>query len=448
VDQVRLYDTLTRQVVPLQPRDRGKVGIYACGPTVYGPIHVGNARPFVVFSQLKRFLAHEGYAVTFVANVTDINDKIYAAARAQGRDSAGLAEEMARRYTADTDRLGLGRPDVEPYASEYIAPIVELIARLIDGGAAYTVDGDVYFRVRSVDGYGALSRRDVDQMDQGEGVEGAERKEDPLDFALWKAHKPDEDTSWGAPWGAGRPGWHIECSAMAEAILGVDFDIHGGGVDLVFPHHENEAAQTLAGRGQPLARVWMHNGMVELGEKMSKSVGNVRELAEVLDEVGPEALLMYFSGGHYRQPLAFSRERLEEAERTCARVREAGRQLVGGASPEALARHREAFFAALREDFNTPEALAAMFGWIREANRSSEPVGDDDLREMLSVLGLETLLAAGERPPEEAVELAALRDAARKDRDWAEADRLRDELRAMGWEVRDGPDGPELVRAA
>jgi cysteinyl-tRNA synthetase len=301
--------------------------------------------------------------------------------------------------------------------------------------------------VRSVDSYGSLSRRDVDQMDQGEGVEGAERKEDPLDFALWKAHKPEEDTFWHAPWGDGRPGWHIECSAMAEAILGVDFDIHGGGIDLVFPHHENEAAQTLAGRGKPLARVWMHNGMVELGEKMSKSVGNVRQLGDALDEVGPEALIMYFSAGHYRQPLAYSRERLEEAERTVARVREAGRRLVPGPSPEALAPHRDAFFAALRDDFNTPEALAAMFGWIREANRSGEPVGDAHLREMLDVLGLETLLAAGERPPEEAVELAALRDAARRDRDWAEADRLRDELRALGWEVRDGPDGPELVRA-
>jgi cysteinyl-tRNA synthetase len=371
VAEVRLYDTLTREVVPLEPRDPGRVGIYACGPTVYGPIHVGNARPFVVFSQLKRFLEHEGYAVTLVANVTDINDKIYDAARAAGRDSAGLAAEMAARYTADTDRIGLGRPDVEPYASEYVGPIVELIGRLIDAGAAYAVDGDVYFRVRSVDGYGTLSRRDLDQMDQGEGVEGSDRKEDPLDFALWKAHKPDEDTSWQAPWGAGRPGWHIECSAMAEAILGVDFDIHGGGIDLVFPHHENEAAQTLAGRGTPLARVWMHNGMLELGdEKMSKSVGNIRSLSGVLDLVGPEALLMFFSGAHYRQPMAFSRDRLDEAERACARVREAGRRLLAGPSPEALAGHREAFFAALRDDFNTPEALAALFGWVRDANRA------------------------------------------------------------------------------
>jgi cysteinyl-tRNA synthetase len=447
--EIRLHDTLTRSLRPFAPRDPAKVGIYACGPTVYGPIHVGNARPFVVFSQLKRFLEHEGYRVTFVANVTDINDKIYNAARAAGRESADLAKEMAHRYTTDTDRLGLGRPDLEPYASEYIGPIVELIARLIDAGSAYAVDGDVYFRVRSLPAYGELSRRDVDQMDQGEGVEGADLKEDPLDFALWKAHKPDEDTSWDAPWGRGRPGWHIECSAMAEALLGLEFDIHGGGVDLVFPHHENEAAQTSAAHGRPLARLWVHNGLLELAdEKMSKSVGNIRSLADVLDEVGPETLIMYFSGGHYRQPIAFSDERLADAARAAERVRDAARRLVAGPSPDALRPHRDAFFAALRDDFNTPEALAALFGWVREANRSAEPVGDGDLREMLSVLGLESLLAAGERPPEEALELAALRDAARADRDWPEADRLRDELRAMGWEVRDGPEGPELVRAA
>jgi cysteinyl-tRNA synthetase len=449
VAEIQLHDTLTRSLQPFRPREPGKVGIYACGPTVYGPIHVGNARPFVVFSQLKRFLEHEGYRVTFVANVTDINDKIYTAARAAGVASADLAAEMARRYTDDTDRLGLGRPDLEPYASEYIGPIVDLIARLIEGGSAYAVDGDVYFRVRSVDDYGALSRRDLDQMDQGEGVEGAERKEDPLDFALWKANKPGEDTAWDAPWGRGRPGWHIECSAMAEALLGLDFDIHGGGVDLVFPHHENEAAQTVAAHGRPLARMWVHNGLLELAdEKMSKSVGNIRSLADVLDQVGPETLIMYFTGGHYRQPIAFSDERLADAERAAARVRDAGRRLVRGEpSPAALQPHRDAFFTALRDDFNTPEALAALFGWVRDANRSEEPVGDADLHEMLEVLGLESLLVEAEKPPEEALELAALRDAARTDRDWAEADRLRDELRALGWEVRDGPGGPELVRA-
>jgi cysteinyl-tRNA synthetase len=449
VPDVTLYDTRTRSLQPFQPRDPSRVGIYACGPTVYARVHVGNARPFVVFSQLKRFLEHEGYGVVFVGNVTDINDKIYTAAVQAGRSSAELAAEMAEWYRKDTDRLGLGRPDAEPHATEYVGQIIELIDSLVQRGAAYAVQGDVYFRVRSVEDYGTLSRRDIDQMDQGEGVEGAGLKEDPLDFALWKAWKAGEDTSWDSPWGRGRPGWHIECSAMAEALLGVEFDIHGGGVDLVFPHHENEAAQTFAAHGAPLARIWMHNGMLEMGaEKMAKSVGNVRGLAEVLDQVGGEVLVLYLSGGHYRQPLAFTDEGLEDAKRSAQRIREAGRRLVSGPSPAALEVHRDAFFASLRNDFNTAEALASLYGWIREANRSTEPVGDAHLREMLDVLGLVGLLAAEEGAPEEAKRLAAQREEARASKDWAEADRLRDELRAMGWEVRDGPDGPELVPAS
>jgi cysteinyl-tRNA synthetase len=234
---------------------------------------------------------------------------------------------------------------------------------------------------------------------------------------------------------------------MAEALLGVEFDIHGGGIDLVFPHHENEVAQTQAARGKPLARIWMHNGMLELDdEKMAKSVGNIRGLGEVLDEFGAEVLVLFMSTGHYRQPLNYSQEALEDARRSAARIREAGRRLVAGPSPEALEPHRDAFFDALRNDFNTAEALASLYGWVREANRSDQPVGDSHLREMLDVLGLIGLLAAEEGPPEEAVEMAALRDAARRNKDWAEADRLRDQLLAMGWEVRDGPDGPELVR--
>jgi cysteinyl-tRNA synthetase len=450
VRAIRLHDTHSRQLQPLEPPGDRPVGIYACGPTVYNRVHVGNARPFVVFSQLKRFLEREGHAVRFVANITDINDKIYAAARAAGRPSAELAAEMTRAYIEDTDRLGLGRPDDEPLASEYIGPIVELIETLIESDHAYAADGDVYFRVRSLPRYGELSHRDVDQMDQGEGLEGADRKQDPLDFALWKANKPGEDTAWDAPWGRGRPGWHIECSAMAETLLGVEFDIHGGGIDLVFPHHENEHAQTLAAHDHELARIWMHNGMLQFGaggEKMSKSVGNVRGLGEVLDEVGGEVLVLYFSGGHYRQPIAFSEERLEAAAGGVRRIREAGRRLIPGPSPESLAVHREAFYDALADDFNTARALASLYEWISEANKL-EGVGSDDLAGMLGVLGLESLLAAQEGPPTEAVELAEQRAAARARRDWAAADRLRDELRAMGWEVRDGAEGPELVPAA
>src|SRR5919197_24886 len=446
---VRLHDTLTNRLHELEPREPGKVGIYTCGPTVYSRVHVGNARPFVVFALFKRFLEHEGFAVTLVENVTDVNDKIYDAAREQGVPSAELAREMTASYVADTDRLGGGRPDHEPLASETIGPIVELISDLIDRGHAYAVEGDVYFRVRSYPTYGELSHRDVDQMDQGEGIEGAARKEDPLDFALWKAHKEGEDTAWDAPWGRGRPGWHIECSAMAEQLLGLEFDIHGGGADLIFPHHENEAAQTAAARGRPLARLWVHNGMVELDEeKMSKSLGNIRSLAGALDHAGREALVLYLLSGHYRQPLAYSEELLEEARRRAERIRDAAPRLVPGPSPADMAPLRERFLDALADDFNTPEALAALADWVREANRREEAAGDADLRDMLGILGLESLLeATAEGPDAEILALADEREAARRARNFARADALREELRARGWQVRDSPEGPELLPA-
>jgi cysteinyl-tRNA synthetase len=432
----------------LEPALAPRVRIYACGPTVYGRVHVGNARPFIVFSLLKRFLTSEGYAVDFVANITDVNDKIYIAAQQTGVESAELAREMIAAYVADTDALGLGRPDHEPLASETIGPIIELIERLVEGDHAYAADGDVYFSVRSYPQYGELSHRNVDQMDQGEGVQGSERKRDPLDFALWKAQKEGEDTSWDSPWGPGRPGWHIECSAMAEERLGLGFEIHGGGSDLLFPHHENEAAQTFAARGEPLARLWMHNGMVRSdSDKMSKSVGNVYILHEALARFGRDALLMYFCGAHYRQPVEFDEARLTEARARCTRIREAGRTLTRGPSPEWSAPLRARMFDALAADFNTPRALAAVFEWVRAANRSpAGTVGDADLRAMLDVLGLANLLdpESVEVPPE-ARGLLAAREAARAERDFERADRLRAELLALGWEVRDGPDGPELL---
>jgi cysteinyl-tRNA synthetase len=445
---ISLHDTRTGQVRALEAREPGHIGIYACGPTVYGRIHVGNARPFVVFSLLKRFLVHEGYDVTLVVNITDVNDKIYAAARAAGTGSEGLAREMSEAYFADTERLGLGRPDHEPLASETIGQIVELIERLVERGHAYAVDGDVYFSVRSYPRYGELSHRNVDDMDQGEGVEGAERKRDPLDFALWKAQKPGEDTAWDSPWGPGRPGWHIECSAMAEALLGVDFEIHGGGSDLIFPHHENEAAQTQAAHGEPLARLWMHNGMVRLDrEKMAKSLGNIYVLHEALASYGRDALIMYFCAGHYRQPVEFDDERLTEAAARVQRIREAARRLRAGPSPSWSGPLRERFFAALAEDFNTPGALAALSDWVREANRAGGEVGDGDLRAMLGVLGLENLLDAdAAQAPAAVLELREARERARAARDYAEADRLREQLAGLGWEVRDGSDGPELLR--
>ena len=310
---IRLHDTLSGELRALEPRERGKVGIYACGPTVYARVHVGNARPFVVFALLKRFLEHEGYDVTLVENITDVNDKIYDAAREAGIASEELAREMTASYIEDTDRLGLGRPDAEPKASETIAAIVDLIQALIDRGHAYATGGDVYFRTAGYPDYGKLSNRLLDDMEQGEDDVGA-AKEAPQDFALWKGRKPGEDTWWPAPWGEGRPGWHIECSAMAEELLGVELDIHGGGADLLFPHHENEAAQTLAARGQPLAQIWMHNGMLQMGEeKMAKSVGNISLLSGALDEYGRDALVMFFVRSHYRKPVEYSPFALEQA---------------------------------------------------------------------------------------------------------------------------------------
>jgi cysteinyl-tRNA synthetase len=447
---IRLHDTLTGRVLPVRPRDGNRVGIYACGPTVYGRIHVGNARPFVVFSLLKRLFVHEGYNVTFVTNITDVNDKIYAAAREAVVGSEQLAGEMTDAYIADTDRLGLGRPDHEPRASATIARIVKLIETLIESGHAYAVEGDVYFSVRSYPEYGQLSHRDLDEMDQGEGVEGAARKRDPADFALWKAQKEGEDTAWDAPWGRGRPGWHIECSAMAEALLGLGFEIHGGGSDLIFPHHENEAAQTFAAHGQPLARLWVHNGMIRLDQtKMSKSVGNIFLLHQALDAFGRDALIMYFVGSAYRKPVEFDEERLGEARARVERVSESARRLEPGKpSPAWSGPLHERFFDALADDFNTPAALAAAFDWVREANRSATGTGDADLRDMLSALGLDNLLDAGEVPaPAEVVQLRDARERARAARDYAEADRLREEIRAHGWEVRDGPNGPELLPA-
>src|ERR1700744_2389145 len=268
---VTLHDTLSGAIRELEPARPGRVRIYTCGPTVYGRVHVGNARHFIVFSWLARFLRHEGYEVQLGSKITDINDKIYAAAGAAGMRSDDLAEQMTAHYVADTDRLGLGRPDAEPLASESIGGIIALIERLIETGHAYAVEGDVYFSVRSDESYGELSHRQLDQLDQGEGGEGLHLKRDPVDFALWKARKPGEDTSWASPWGPGRPGWHIECSAMAEGALGIEFEIHGGGSDLVFPHHENEIAQTRGATGRSLARLWMHSGMIRLdAEKMSK----------------------------------------------------------------------------------------------------------------------------------------------------------------------------------
>jgi cysteinyl-tRNA synthetase len=447
--EVRIRDTLSGELRPLEPREPGKAGIYACGPTVYSRVHVGNARPYVVFMLLRRLLDHLGYEARLVINVTDINDKIYDAAREAGVPSADHAAEMTRLYTADTQSLGIGRPDAEPLATETVPEIVALIEALIEGGHAYESGGDVYFRVRSFEGYGKLSNRDPDEMDQGEEAGTASLKENSLDFALWKATKPGEDTSWESPWGPGRPGWHIECSAMAEKLLGADFAIHGGGSDLIFPHHENEVAQSEAARGLPLARIWMHNGMIRIAdEKMSKSVGNIFQLSEAVERYGPQAVVAYLVSGHYRQPLEFSAEALEESQARLERIRNYLRADVVPGEDPFVAERREAFLDALCDDFNTPRALAALFELIAEGNRRQLPGGQDAVLEMLPLLGLEALSAEEAGADAAAERLLAEREDARAQRDFERADRLRDELAERGWEVRDGPDGARLVRRA
>jgi cysteinyl-tRNA synthetase len=425
---MRLYNTATRGLDEL-PAPPGPIRMYFCGPTVYQRIHVGNARPYIVSMWLRRWLEHQGYDVTLVENITDLNDKIYLAAPG---NSAQLAADASQWYMEDTGDLGLGRPDHEPKATETIPEIVALIEELIALGLAYPAGGDVYFRVDRYPEYGVLSGR----LDEGsvrnpsEEEEQTARKESPRDFALWKAHKEDEDTSWSSPWGPGRPGWHIECSAMAEKYLGPVFEIHGGGLDLMFPHHENEIAQS-RGAGREFAQLWMHNGILQFGgEKMSKSLGNVVSLRDALDEWGRETLLMLFMGAHWRKPMDYTDETLAAAKARADRFREVFR------NPSSPAGSWGDLVAALDDDFNTPDALAVMHEW-----RDHEL-----LRRGLAVFGLDSL-AEQQEAPEELDELAQQRATARAGGDFHEADRLREEIEARGWEVRDvaGDSGYRLV---
>jgi cysteinyl-tRNA synthetase len=420
---MRLYDTFTRGLLELPPPP-GPVRIYSCGPTVYQRIHVGNALPFVLSMWLQRWLESTGYETKLVINITDINDKIYDAAPGT---SAQLAADATRWYLEDTDRLGLGRPDVEPTAVETVGDQIRMIEELIERGFAYESDGDVYYRVARFPEYGRLSGQRPDQVEE---QEPNPRKEDPRDFALWKANKPGEDTSWESPWGRGRPGWHIECSVMSEKHLGIEFEIHGGGLDLVFPHHENEIAQSRA-LGHPFARLWMHNGMLRFaGEEMHKSVGNVVTLKDALDRWSRETLLVFFLTGHWRKPLDYTDTTLGAAAARSERLRDVFRNQHERAAGDAWDR----FAAALEDDFNTPAALAVMHEW-----RDHEL-----LQRALGLFGLESLAEEREAPAE-VVELAERRQAAREARDFDEADRLRAALESAGWEARDEAGGYRLV---
>ena len=465
---LRLYDRLKDEVSIVETRDPGVLTAYVCGPTVYGRIHVGNARPYWFSLVLKRFCEQRlGLQVRLVINITDINDSIYRAAREQGIPSEQLAREMTDAYLADTGELGLGRPDVEPLATETVPEIIDLIERLIAAGAAYESDGDVYFGVATFPSYGLLSGQRPDELLAGARVEPGERKRSPLDFALWKATKPDEDTSWPSPWGDGRPGWHIECSAMAELHLGLGFDVHGGGLDLVFPHHENERAQTEACGCGVLARRWLHNGMLRLQDaKMSKSKGNVERLHDALERLGgPETLLMFFAAAHYRSPVDYSDDALDQARASARGLREAlrgARRALEGAAEGSDAAFRElsggavaAFDQRMGDDLDTPRALAVLHGLAGAINSNvASPAPDgvalqgalDALLTCLDVLGLSSLGVEQDVPPH-VLELADSRERARRARDFAESDRLRDEIASLGFVVRDTASGPQVVSA-
>jgi cysteinyl-tRNA synthetase len=449
---IRVHNTMGRAQVDLVPRDEGKVGIYVCGPTVQSEPHVGHGRYAVSFDVIRRYLTWRGLDVTYVSNITDVEDKIIAAAEETGKPVQELAIEMGERFSEAFRQLGVLPPDIEPKATEHIPEMLELIQRLIGRGLAYVRDGDVYFSVKSLEGYGRLSGRRPDELRSGYRIEVDDRKADPLDFALWKAAKPGEPT-WESPWGPGRPGWHIECSAMAAKYLGEGFDIHGGGLDLVFPHHENEVAQSEGASGQTFARTWLHNGMVNLdGEKMSKSTGNLVDLHSVLEAHGGRGLRMLYARAHYRSPIEYSEELLADAEESLDRLdRFRERARAGEPDPGAI----DSFRAAMDDDFGTPQAVSLMFDLVREGNRLLDAGGEASglagaVEEIVGVLGLDDAtpapIAPGSLTDDEIERLLAQREDARADRDFARADGIRDDLAAVGIVIEDGPDGTRWIR--
>jgi len=497
---IRVYNTLSRSKEDFEPRDAGKVSMYVCGPTVYNHIHIGNARTFLSFDVIRRYLEFRGFDVTFVQNITDVDDKIINRANEEGRSAAQVAEEYTDAFLSAMDSLGVKRPTVQPKATETIPEMIGMVERLVERGYAYPVDGDVYFSVRSFEGYGKLSGRDIDEMNSGARVDVDERKTDPLDFALWKAAKPGEP-HWTSPWGEGRPGWHLECSVMSEKELGVTFDMHGGASDLIFPHHENEIAQSEAATGEPFARYWLHGGLLQVNaEKMSKSLGNFMLLREVLESYDAPVVRLMMLQTQYRSPLEFSTDRLDEArtaydrlvtplrdlemaKRTHANTLELTAEEASALTKrleDAIHDARHKFTEAMDDDFNTAGALAAVFGLVRELNSfiwEGPGVGPDDahaplldraavaIRELAGVLGIELQTARrviAEYPPA-VLQLAAdyagyegadgaqavdalrkARDVARSEKNWAVADAVRDRLNEIGFLVEDKPDGTHI----
>lgn len=450
---IRLYDTAQQAVVPLQLRDEGKVSIYACGPTVYGPPHIGHGRMVLVFDVIRRYLMWTGLDVTFVSNVTDIDDKIINRANDEGRDSSDIAIKCEAIWFDAMDRIDVLRPDHVPHATEYVDQMLQLITDLVERDAAYVTSDGVYLDVESVDGYGLLAHQSLDQLIEGGGertIVGAEKRHS-ADFALWKFAKEGEP-SWASPWGDGRPGWHTECVVMSLDLLGEGFDIHTGGLDLTFPHHENERAQAVA-LGRTFATHWMHNGFVEMdGEKMSKSLGNVHNLLDLTEQYDPRAYRLLVLQSHYRSPMEVTATTIVASEAALDRLDSFARRTVdlGGTAPEAIV---EEFRSIMNDDFDTSGAVDLMFRHVRDGNTALD-TGDDEagasaaavVRMIADTLGLRLNETADEVPPEIAA-LAAERTQARADKDFARADEIRDQLAADGWTIEDSANGPVVLRA-
>ena len=464
---MKIYNTMTRKKEEFVPLHEGKVGIYSCGPTVYNYFHIGNARPFIIFDTLRRHLEHMGYEVTFVQNFTDVDDKMIRRANEEGVTVAELGDRFIEEYFRDADALGVKRATVHPRATKHIGEIIGMIKKLEAKGLAYEVDGDVYYDTHAFPGYGKLSGQNLEDREMGARIEVDEDKKHPMDFALWKKQKPGEP-AWKSPWGMGRPGWHIECSAMSCKYLGQTFDIHCGGVDLIFPHHENEIAQSEGANGQPFARYWMHNGHINVdNHKMSKSAGNFFTVRDIVKEFDPEAVRLFMLSAHYRSPINFSRELIEQAQNALARLytardnalflRESAPDCPMTAEEEAFAARADqaisAFNAAMDDDLNTADALGVIFEYVRDMNaslnehssRAAVEKGVNALNEMAGVLGL--LRREADLVPEDVKALVEERQAAKKARDFAQADALRAQIEQMGYVVEDTPKGPKVRKA-
>jgi len=465
---VKLFNTMSQQKEEFVPIEPGKVRMYACGPTVYNFIHVGNARPIILFDVLRRYFEYRGYEVTFAQNFTDIDDKIINRAKEEGIPAAEVAEKYIAAYKADAEGLGVRPPTIAPRATEHIPEIIEMIRTLIDKGYAYASGGDVYFRTLKFRSYGALSHQPLEELQAGARVDVNDGKENPMDFALWKAAKEGEP-AWPSPWGEGRPGWHIECSAMSGRYLGKTLDIHCGGADLMFPHHENEIAQSEAASGQKFVNYWLHNGFISIdNRKMSKSLNNFFTVREAAEVCGYGAIRMFMLMSHYRSPLNYSCEVLFQAKAALERLDTARKNLefftVNGRDGELdvaecrfvseLEQYRAAFIAAMDDDFNTADAVAAIFDMIREINARINPAADPQkalasdclarFSELCCVLGIPFCDTGCLDEKVEA--LIEARQSARKAKDFAEADRIRDELKEMGIILEDTPQGVKWRR--